>query len=72
MSKGRKLHYGRTDEWCQNCDAEVELEHVYEPCPECGEMLTACSACYRYTDDIPGEGCGSCVNGSNMVQIWTI
>lgn len=70
MSKGRKLHYGLTNEWCPHCG--VEVEHVYEPCPVCGEVIMAFSPVNRYTDEIPGEGCESCVNGSNMVQIWTI
>ncbi len=40
----------KTDEWCPNCEEEVELEASFtiQTCPNCNEEIFPCSMCDNY------------------------
>ena len=52
--KGSDFDYneGHCDEWCPECDTEVELPPsigIYR-CPSCGKWMVNCSMCYLQTE----------------------
>lgn len=51
-----------SNEYCNNCETEVKMKMLKQPCPNCGKPLIACNLCdYRH-----GAKCFGCDKGQNF------
>jgi len=61
----------KTTEVCPHCSTEQEIDsQIAGNCPNCGNILVACTVCAIYNSDNEtknGEGCPNCTKGSNFV-----